>query len=135
MTPYADFGRPVVSRIVTSRPLDGLYGRVELLSLSPLLEQHVDALAVELGALPRQLAPVPVHEAEVGEQQRQIVAGIAKYYKPEELVGKTIVIVENLKPAKIRGVMSHGMLLAAESKEGIILLTTDKPISTGAIVK
>ena len=72
---------------------------------------------------------------EVGEQQRQIVAGIAKYYKPEELVGKTIVIVENLKPAKIRGVMSHGMLLAAESKEGIILLTTDKPISTGAIVK
>jgi len=72
---------------------------------------------------------------EVGEQQRQIVAGIAKYYKPEELIGKTIIIVENLKPAKIKGVVSHGMLLATDSKEGIVLLTTDKPVTSDAIVK
>lgn len=72
---------------------------------------------------------------EMGGKKRQIVAGISKYYKPDELVGKTVVIVENLKPAKIKGVMSQGMLLAADSKEGVILLTTDKPVSSGAIVK
>lgn len=72
---------------------------------------------------------------EVGDDKRRIVAGIAKYYKPEELVNKTIIIVDNLKPAKIRGIESHGMLLAAEGKEGIVLLTTDKPMSSGAIIK
>lgn len=72
---------------------------------------------------------------EVGDEKRHIVAGIVKYYKPEELVGKTIIIVENLKPAKIRGIESHGMLLAAEGKEGIVLLTTDKPMSSGAVIK
>ena len=72
---------------------------------------------------------------EIGNKKRQIVAGIGKYYKPEELIGKTIIIIENLKPAKVKDVLSEGMLLAAESKEGIILLTTDKPISSGAIIK
>ncbi|KPJ73045.1 methionyl-tRNA synthetase [candidate division TA06 bacterium DG_78] len=72
---------------------------------------------------------------EVGNKKRHIVAGIGRYYKPEDLINKTIIIVENLKPAKIRGVLSQGMLLAAEGKEGIILLTTDKPMSSGGIVK
>jgi methionyl-tRNA synthetase len=72
---------------------------------------------------------------EIGDKKRQIVAGIGKYYKLEELVNKTIVIIENLKPAKIKGVLSEGMLLAAEGKDGIILLTTDRPISSGAIIK
>jgi methionyl-tRNA synthetase len=72
---------------------------------------------------------------EVGDKTRQIIAGIGKYYKPEELVGKIIVIIENLKPAKIRGVLSEGMLLAADSKEGIILITPDKPVSSGTIIK
>ena len=72
---------------------------------------------------------------EVGNKKRQIVAGIGKYYKPEELLNKTIVILENLKSAKIKGVVSQGMLLAAEGKEGIILVTTDKPISSGTLIK
>ena len=72
---------------------------------------------------------------EIGDEKRQIVAGIGKDYKPDELVGKTIVIIENLHPAKIKGVLSRGMLLAADTKEGIILLTVDKPVSSGAIVK
>ena len=72
---------------------------------------------------------------EIGDEKRQIVAGIGKDYKPDELTGKTIVIIENLQPAKIRGVLSRGMLLAADTKEGIILLTPDKPVSSGAIVK
>jgi methionyl-tRNA synthetase len=49
----------------------------------------------------------------VGEERRQVVAGIALHYKPEDVVGKTVVVVVNLKPAKIRGVESNGMLLAA----------------------
>ncbi len=73
---------------------------------------------------------------EISDEKRQIVAGIGKHYKPEELIGKTIVIVENLKPTKIRDVLSQGMLLAAVSKdEGIILLTTDKPVSSGTIIE
>ena len=74
-------------------------------------------------------------QIEVGDKKRQIVAGIGKYYKPEDLIGKTVIVVENLKPANIKGVLSEGMLLAAEDKEGIILLTTDKPISPGALIK
>lgn len=72
---------------------------------------------------------------EIGDRKCQIVAGIGEYYKPDELIGKTVVIVENLKPVKIRGVVSQGMLLAVDSKEGIILVTTDKPVSSGAIIK
>ena len=72
---------------------------------------------------------------EIGDVKRQIITGIGKHYTPEELVGKTIVVVENLKPARIKGLMSEGMLLAVDDKEGIILLTTDKPVSSGAIIR
>ncbi len=74
-------------------------------------------------------------QIELGESRRQIVAGIGKYYRPEDLVGKNVIIVENLKPVKIRGIMSQGMLLAAESKEGFVLLTTDKATESGAVVQ
>lgn len=69
--------------------------------------------------------------------KRQIVSGIAQHYTPEQLVGRQIVIVANLKPAKLMGVDSQGMLLAA-STEGdgtLALLTPDKPIATGARVR
>jgi len=72
---------------------------------------------------------------EVGDTERQIVAGVGKHYKPEELVGKTIIIIENLKPAKIRGVTSQGMLLAAIDGDNIVLLTTDKPASSGSPIQ
>lgn len=74
-------------------------------------------------------------EIEVGDRTRQIVAGMGKYYKPEDLVGRTIVIVDNLKPAVIRGVHSEGMLLAAEGKNGLVLVTVDKDVESGAKVK
>jgi len=67
-------------------------------------------------------------------EKRQIVAGIAEFYTPEELVGKTIVIVANLAPAKIRGVESNGMLLAATKENELALLTVDKPMDTDAKV-
>lgn len=75
-------------------------------------------------------------QVEVGDVQKQIVAGIRLHYTPEQLVGKRIVIVNNLAPAMLRGETSNGMLLAASSGEKVILLTTDDPeCASGAKVK
>ena len=62
---------------------------------------------------------------ELGNETRQIVSGIAKHYRPEELVGKIIIVVANLKPAKIRGIESFGMLLAAKTGDTLKLATID----------
>ncbi len=71
-------------------------------------------------------------QIELGDAKRQLVAGLKEYYSKEELVGKTIVIVANLEPAKIGGVESMGMLLAVEGADGnLALLTTDKEIESG----
>ena len=64
-------------------------------------------------------------QIEVGGQKRQLVAGIAQFYKPEEVVGRTIVIVANLKPAKIRGIESCGMLLSAKDGKTLKLIAVD----------
>ena len=64
-------------------------------------------------------------QVEVGDEKRQLVAGIAKFYKPEELVGKMIVVVTNLKPATIFGLESYGMLLAAKKGKDLTLITID----------
>lgn len=69
---------------------------------------------------------------DTGEHDIQIVAGIKNYYLEEELIGKRIILVRNLEPATIRGVESQGMLLAAEFKGKVVLLTTDKEIEIGA---
>ncbi|MGC8966163.1 MAG: methionine--tRNA ligase [Caldimicrobium sp.] len=67
-------------------------------------------------------------------EKRQIVSGIAQYYKPEELLGKEVVIVVNLKPAKIRGILSEGMLLAAHDDKGLTLIVPEKEVTAGAKV-
>ena len=74
---------------------------------------------------------------DIGREQRTIVAGIALRYAPETLVGRTIVVVANLKPAKLRGVMSQGMLLAASDESGqpFILTTEDPNVPAGWRVK
>jgi methionyl-tRNA synthetase len=71
----------------------------------------------------------------IGDESRQIVAGIAKHYAPEQLIGKKIVVVANLKPAKLRGIESQGMLLAASNAEKLTLITVDEDIESGAKVK
>ena len=73
---------------------------------------------------------------QVGNETRTIVSGIAKYYKPEEVVGKTVVLVSNLAPKKLRGIESFGMLLCAvdEEKDTLSLITVDKPMESGNIV-
>lgn len=74
-------------------------------------------------------------DVEVGGETRTIVAGIAEHYTPEELVGKFIAVVVNLEPAKLMGITSQGMLLAAEDEKGISLLVADRPIKSGSKVK
>lgn len=71
---------------------------------------------------------------DIGGETRQIVSGIKQWYKPEELVGKTIIVVANLKPAKLKGIESYGMLLAAESDGVLRLATTDGELKSGAPV-
>jgi len=68
---------------------------------------------------------------EVGETQKQIVAGIKGYYTKEELIGKTVIIIDNLETAVIRGEDSNGMMLAIKDGENLCLLTSDKPIDSG----
>ena len=71
----------------------------------------------------------------VGELRKQIVAGIRKHYTEEELKGKKVIVVNNLEPAVIRGVESHGMLLAASEGEMLTLLVPERPIASGAQVR
>lgn len=66
-------------------------------------------------------------QVDAGEGPKQIVAGIRQHYTPEQLVGKLIVVVNNLAPAMLRGETSNGMLLAATSNDRVILLTADDP--------
>jgi methionyl-tRNA synthetase len=74
-------------------------------------------------------------EVNVGGGKKEIVAGIKKFYAKEQLVGKDIVIVNNLEPATIRGAKSNGMLLAVEDEKGICLITPDKPAKPGSKIR
>ena len=74
-------------------------------------------------------------QVSLGSEQRQIVAGIGKKYEPETLIGKTIVIVANLKPAKLMGIESQGMVLAAGDSEVRGLMTLLEDVEPGTKVK
>ncbi len=75
-----------------------------------------------------------VLQIDLGDEQRQIVAGVKEFYGLDELKGKTIVVVANLEPAQIRGVESQGMLLAAGDKAKLAILTPDSDIEPGTVV-
>ncbi|MBI4335737.1 MAG: methionine--tRNA ligase subunit beta [Candidatus Omnitrophica bacterium] len=76
-----------------------------------------------------------VIKVDLGDSQKQLVAGIKPSYKKEDLVGKQVAVVTNLEPAMLRGVESQGMILAASDENGIAVMTTDKPVKLGSIVK
>ena len=80
-----------------------------------------------------------VMKIDLGEEQRQIIAGLRDWYEAEGLVGKDVVVVANLAPRKMRGLESNGMLLAATvggmpSPDDVIVLTTDRPAPAGSAV-
>lgn len=70
-------------------------------------------------------------EVDLGEEKRQLVAGIGKFYQPQELINKEIIVVANLEPKKLMGVESQGMLLAATGEGFISLLQPDKEVPPG----
>jgi methionyl-tRNA synthetase len=76
-------------------------------------------------------------QIDLRSERRQLVAGIAKHYTPEELIGKQIVVVTNLQPAVIRGIESQGMLLAASTDDSsqLALVTLQRPVPNGCRVK
>jgi tRNA-binding protein len=75
-----------------------------------------------------------VLQIDLGSEQRTICAGIRNDYAPEDLVGKQIVVVANLETAKLRGLESQGMLLAASDAGRVVILTPEKPVLAGAKV-
>jgi methionine--tRNA ligase beta chain len=72
---------------------------------------------------------------DVGDKTKQVVAGIRANYTKEELIGKQVVLVDNLDPAVLRGVESQGMILAASDEMGIVLVCPEKKMKLGSIVK
>ncbi|MBU2540353.1 MAG: hypothetical protein KJ593_00465 [Candidatus Omnitrophica bacterium] len=75
-----------------------------------------------------------VLKVNLGDKEKQLVAGIRNFYKTEELIGRQIVVVDNLEAATIRGVKSEGMLLAARDAEGISLLMPEREMQLGSSV-
>ncbi|MBN1492747.1 MAG: methionine--tRNA ligase subunit beta [Candidatus Omnitrophica bacterium] len=75
-----------------------------------------------------------VLKIKVGDEEKQIVAGIKAFYGLEQLRGKKIIVVNNLEPAQLRGETSEGMLLAVRGNDGLGLLTVDKDMPSGAVV-
>ena len=72
---------------------------------------------------------------DLGDRQKQVVAGIRSFYQKEDLVGKSVVVVDNLEPAILRGVESQGMILAASDENGIVVVSPEKEVKPGSIVK
>ena len=74
-------------------------------------------------------------QIDLGDEKRQIIAGIGKFYSPEDLINKKIVVLCNLEPRTLMGLESNGMLLAASNKNQISLLIPDQDIASGSLVK
>jgi len=73
-----------------------------------------------------------VMKVKLGDEERQIVAGLKGYYQPEELQGKKIVVVANLEPAVLRGEKSEGMLLAAQDGDDIVIVVPERDVAAGS---
>lgn len=72
---------------------------------------------------------------DLGEKTKQIVSGIKNFYKKEDLLGRQIVVVDNLEPVLLRGVESQAMLLAASDEKGICIITPEREVQLGSIVR
>lgn len=76
-----------------------------------------------------------VLRVDLGDEERQLVAGVRGHYEPEDLIGRQVVVVRNLEPATLRGVESQGMLLAAQDGARVVLLMPVEPVTPGARVR
>ena len=92
------------------------------------------AKVIEAEAIPKSSKLLKL-QVDIGNEQQTVVAGIASDYRPEELVGKTLIIVANLAPVKLMGVKSQGMILAAEGKDRLVLAAFDGEVDPGVPAK
>lgn len=110
-------------------------GAPEMISIDEFARVQLRVAEVIAAEKMKKADKLLVLKVRLGEEERTIVAGIAQHYAPEELVGKKIVVVANLRPAKLRGVESQGMLLAASNENGVSILTVDRDIPSGCRIK
>ncbi|MCR4719256.1 MAG: methionine--tRNA ligase [Firmicutes bacterium] len=133
---------PLFARIDAGAKLEELFSEKEdTIALEPFLDycefEDFEKLDIRVGKV-LECEKVPKSEKllrftlEVGSERRQILSGIAKYHTPDELIGKNVVFIANLKPRKIMGLESCGMILSAEFEDGLTALTTVKDIQSGA---
>jgi methionyl-tRNA synthetase len=106
--------------------------RIEFDTFSKIKLKVAKVIAVEPVPKSKKLLKLQV---ELGDEKRQIIAGIAAYYTPEDLIGKQVVVVANLKPVKLFGQLSQGMVLAAQNEDGTFcVISPEKECSSGASV-
>ena len=98
---------------------------------------EIDLRVAEIKAVEKHLDAdkLLVLKIDTGDGEKQLVTGIKNHYSAEELVGKKIIVVNNLAPAVLRGVESQGMLLAARDGDKVVLLTTEKDVGPGSRVQ
>ncbi len=151
-----EFGKYISGTKVTDKP-EILFARLDLNEVNELNKKDepkvkypqvekkpeisiddFDKIQIRVGEVLK-CEPVPkskkllVSQIRVGDEVRQIVSGISNYYKPEEMTGKKVAVVTNLKPAKLCGMMSEGMILAAmDDENNLSVLTVDKDIISGS---
>lgn len=124
--------KPVVEPIVAMEPV-----KVEepLASIHDFKKFRIVIAQIKEAMLHPNADKLYVLKVDIGTEVRQIVAGIKRSYAPEQLIGKRVALIANLEPAIIRGVESRGMLLAASDDVGVSVLTPDRDVVLGSIVK
>lgn len=129
-TPVVDAVTPAVSETATDKP--ELKEEIGIDDFAKVELRVAQVIACE---------PVPKADKllklqlDLGFEQRQVVSGIAKFYKPEDLIGRKVICVTNLKPVKLRGELSRGMILAASEGDQLTLATVPDSMPNGAVVK
>ena len=126
---------PAIEPAIAPKPAEAASAAPELLSIDDFLRIDLRVALVTHAERIEGADKLLKLQLELGGQTRQIVAGIAKAYTPEQLVGKKIVVVCNLKPAKLRGVESQGMLLAADLDGRPIIATFEEDVKPGTRVR
>jgi methionyl-tRNA synthetase len=133
-------GESLFPRIEVEKEVSPAPPKADTLDLKPVIEYDdftkIDlrvAKILEAEAVPKSSKLLKL-KIDIGEE-RTIVAGIGKDYSPADLIGKKVVIVANLKPAKLMGVESRGMILATDTDQGLTILSFDKDAKTGAKIR
>ena len=107
----------------------------DMISLSEFARLDLRMATVKAAEVHPKADKLLVLHVDLGGEERQLVAGIRAHYRPEDLIGRQVVVVANLAPATLRGVESHGMVLAAVDGDRVVLLKSDEPVVAGSQVR